>query len=106
MQKRFDTKAPTQLLNSPTFNNLDNRFESQIHLNNNSHLQYGGLEITPGGQEEGDLEHPNVFTESQWPGLNYVESNVSEPAVGYEEKPRLVTQNDSMFDQPKEDETK
>ena len=54
VQKRFDTKAPTQLLNSPTFNNLDNRFESMMHLDNNNNLQYGGLDIIA-GQEDGDV---------------------------------------------------
>ena len=69
MQKRFDTKAPTQLLNSPTFNNLDNRFESMMHLNPNNNLQY----IT-GGHEDSSVGQLNVFGESPWPGLKAVES--------------------------------
>ena len=50
VQKRFDTKAPTQLLNSPTFNNLDNRFESMMHLDNNNNLQY-----VTGGHEDSSV---------------------------------------------------
>ena len=87
VQKRFEMKPPTLLLNSPTFNTLDNRFEQ---LNpDSSRIQYGGLGAT-GSREE---IVKNVFTNSTWPGLKNVDSNISEPPHGFDDAPRLASPN-------------
>ena len=64
VQRRFESNQPTVLLNSPTFNTLDNRFVEQLNTDN-SRYNCGGL--GPDGEQNQVVQ--NVFTNSTWPGL-------------------------------------
>ena len=81
---------PTLLMNSPTFNTLDNRF---VELNNpdSSRLHYNadGDPMTPRGSVMKISK--NLFTNSPWPGLRNVDSVASEPAGFRDTSPRSAS---------------
>ena len=91
VQKRFEAQQqmqqpPCLLLNSPTFNTLDNRFES---LNpDSSRVMVGGLGAT--GSREDVVK--NVFTDSTWPGLKKADSIFNDQPF-QEEGPRIASPN-------------
>ena len=97
MQKRLDAPpsipipASKLLVNSPTFNTLDNRFVEQLNPDS-SRLHYvDGTTNSP----EGSCEQlrKNLFTNSPWPGLRNDDSIASEPSIFNDIRPRQASQN-------------